>query len=108
MTFTTVVYGDSNNDGIADFAVALIGTKSIAQDDFVTAAAAKTAAAPSMAYTAPLDFTSIPRRRSCTWSVSAPCPTSTTSDRDQGCEGSSLSQPVSATPSRRSGWRAFS
>ena len=56
-TFTTVVYGDSNNDGIADFAVALIGTKSITQDDFVTAAVAKTAAAPSMAYTAPLDFT---------------------------------------------------
>jgi Ca2+-binding RTX toxin-like protein len=54
-TFTTVVYGDSNNDGIADFAVALIGTKTITQGDFGSAAP-KPAAAPSMAYTAPLDF----------------------------------------------------
>jgi Ca2+-binding RTX toxin-like protein len=33
-TFTTVVYGDSNNDGVADFAVALIGTKTVDQADF--------------------------------------------------------------------------
>jgi hypothetical protein len=26
-TFTTVVYGDSNGDGIADFAIALIGER---------------------------------------------------------------------------------
>jgi Ca2+-binding RTX toxin-like protein len=32
-TFTTVVYGDSNNDGIADFAVALIGSKTITTAD---------------------------------------------------------------------------
>lgn len=33
-TFTAVVYGDSNHDGIADFAVALIGTKTVDQSDF--------------------------------------------------------------------------
>jgi Ca2+-binding RTX toxin-like protein len=38
-TFTTVVYGDSNHDGVADFAVALIGTKTVDQADFGHASA---------------------------------------------------------------------
>ncbi|WP_114226812.1 MULTISPECIES: M10 family metallopeptidase C-terminal domain-containing protein [Sphingomonas] len=46
-TFTTVVYADSNNDGIADVAVALIGTKTLTQGDFGTVAS-KPAATPSM------------------------------------------------------------
>ncbi|MCW3796686.1 hypothetical protein OMW55_02535 [Sphingomonas sp. BN140010] len=47
-TFTTVVYGDSNGDGVADFAVALLGTKTVTKADFVTAT---TATAPATSTT---------------------------------------------------------